>query len=436
MRRSALITSCCGARGLLLGFRQCVIGRAPILRSGLVPRFLQQRDGRIGFAQPALLQEKILLQPDQFLVFGEIDDLRSQCLFDQSLADVDALLQHRYRRLQLRDARRSGRPLRFLLALLAFDLGELGILFGALADQELTMHLDLRGACALRRPEGGKRILCERRTQPRDVELGRDEIALLAFAVGFRHGRIEFDQNVAGLYALPVADVDGANNARLERLDQLGAPARHDLAGRGRDDIDAAERRPRQREAEHRDDARADRAPDRRRRRFSDLERRRQERDFLLAAASRNRGFRKRDDISASGRHGYRPADNGGLRNARSSGSAHHGCRPRRCGHARCVMIRFALRTVESRWAMTNTVRPAAISLHVLLDGALAFVVERAGRLVEDQDARVGDQRARDRDALALPARQAAAAFADDGVVALGQLQDEVVRAGERRRRR
>ena len=99
------------------------------------------------------------------------------------------------------------------------------------------------------------------------------------------------------------------------------------------------------------------------------------------------------------------------------------------------VMMRSAVRTVERRCAMMRTVRPLAISPHVVLDDALALVVERAGRLVEDQDARVGDQRARDGDALALAARQARAALADDGVVALGQLEDEFVRAGELRRR-
>jgi hypothetical protein len=229
------------ARSLLLGFRECVIGRAPILRGGLFPRLLQQSDGRIGFAQPALLQDEILLKADEILKLGEIGDLRSQCLVEEILANVDPLLQHRYRRLELPDARRSGRPFRFLLILLALDLGELGVLFGALADQKLTMHLDLRGACALRRPEGGKRILRERRAQPRDVESGRKEIAPLALLVGFRHRRVELDQNVASLDALSVAYVDGADNARLERLDQLGAPAWHDLARRGRDDIDAAE---------------------------------------------------------------------------------------------------------------------------------------------------------------------------------------------------
>ena len=69
------------------------------------------------------------------------------------------------------------------------------------------------------------------------------------------------------------------------------------------------------------------------------------------------------------------------------------------------VMMRSAMRTVESRWAMMNTVRPCGDLRHVLLDDPLAFVVERAGRLVEDQDARIGDQRAGDGDALALAAR-------------------------------
>ena len=68
---------------------------------------------------------------------------------------------------------------------------------------------------------------------------------------------------------------------------------------------------------------------------------------------------------------------------------------------------------------------------HVLLDDALALVVERARRLVENQDARIGDQGAGDGDALALPAGQAAAALADDRVVAFGQFEDEVMRAGE-----
>src|SRR6266568_930685 len=138
------------ARRLLLSFRKCVIGGTPILRGGPFFRFLQQGNGRVGFAQPALLQDEILLKADQLLIFGEIEDLRSQGLVNETLANVDPLLKHRYRRLELRRARRRSRPFRFLLALLALDLGELGVLLGALADQKLAMHLDLRGTCALR----------------------------------------------------------------------------------------------------------------------------------------------------------------------------------------------------------------------------------------------------------------------------------------------
>jgi hypothetical protein len=195
------------------------------------------------------------------------------------------------------------------------------------------MHFDLGDACALRRPEGGERILRQCRAQPRDVELGCKEIALLALLVGFRHRRVELDQDVAGLDTLSVANLDGADNARLERLDQLCAPTRHDLAGRGGDDIDATERRPSQRDAEERDDTRPDRTPDRRRGRFGNFESCRQERDFVLASA--NFGSRKRNDVSVSGRHGYQPADSEGSRNDRSCGSAHHGCRPQRSDHAR-----------------------------------------------------------------------------------------------------
>ena len=72
---------------------------------------------------------------------------------------------------------------------------------------------------------------------------------------------------------------------------------------------------------------------------------------------------------------------------------------------------------------------------HVLLDDALALVVERARRLVEDQDARIGDERAGNGDALALAARQGRAALADDRVVAFAELEDEIVRARQARRR-
>ena len=54
-----------------------------------------------------------------------------------------------------------------------------------------------------------------------------------------------------------------------------------------------------------------------------------------------------------------------------------------------------------------------------LLDAALGVQVDVRGRLVEDQDPRVGDQRAGERDQLALAGRELHAALADLGVVAL-----------------
>ena len=62
--------------------------------------------------------------------------------------------------------------------------------------------------------------------------------------------------------------------------------------------------------------------------------------------------------------------------------------------------------------------------LHLLL----RLRVERRGRLVEDQDVRVTDQRAREREALALPSGEQA--VCDAGAVAEGQRGDEVVGVG------
>ena len=57
----------------------------------------------------------------------------------------------------------------------------------------------------------------------------------------------------------------------------------------------------------------------------------------------------------------------------------------------------------------------------------LRLAVDGRGRVVEQQDRRLEQHRARDGETLALAARQRVAALAEDGVVALRQLQDEVV---------
>ena len=58
---------------------------------------------------------------------------------------------------------------------------------------------------------------------------------------------------------------------------------------------------------------------------------------------------------------------------------------------------------VESRWAMTKVVRPLHQVAQALLDQRLGFGVEAGGGFVQDQNARIGQNGARDGDALALP---------------------------------
>src|SRR6266516_3502306 len=57
----------------------------------------------------------------------------------------------------------------------------------------------------------------------------------------------------------------------------------------------------------------------------------------------------------------------------------------------------------------------------------LALYVEPGHRLVQYQDRGVADKRASDGDALSLPAREGRAALADDRVVTIFQLADELV---------
>ena len=76
--------------------------------------------------------------------------------------------------------------------------------------------------------------------QPRDVELLRKEVVVEMIAFGRVYSRIELYQHVAGLDRLPVLHPNGADHAGLERLDDLGATARHDFSGRRRNDVDCA----------------------------------------------------------------------------------------------------------------------------------------------------------------------------------------------------
>ncbi len=76
---------------------------------------------------------------------------------------------------------------------------------------------------------------------------------------------------------------------------------------------------------------------------------------------------------------------------------------------------RDAVRVLNGREAVGDDDAGAALhqALQRLLHQALALAVERGGGLIEQQDARVFEDRAGDGDALALPAAELDAALAD-----------------------
>ena len=89
--------------------------------------------------------------------------------------------------------------------------------------------------------------------------------------------------------------------------------------------------------------------------------------------------------------------------------------------------MRFACTIVDSRCAITSVVFECADALQRPLDRGLGLVVDGGGRLVEDQDRRVFEQRARDGQPLALAAGELLAALADDRLEAVRHALDELV---------
>ena len=83
---------------------------------------------------------------------------------------------------------------------------------------------------------------------------------------------------------------------------------------------------------------------------------------------------------------------------------------------------------------MTNDVRFIIKRRQRLLDQPLRLGIEGRGRLVEDQDRRVLEQRAGDRQPLPLAAGQPLSALADRRLVAFGLRGNEVMRVGGARR--
>ena len=83
---------------------------------------------------------------------------------------------------------------------------------------------------------------------------------------------------------------------------------------------------------------------------------------------------------------------------------------------------------------MISVVRPFIASRRPSADLRLGGRVDRGGRVVQHEDPRVDRERPGDREPLPLAARERDPALADDGVVAVGEAFDELVRLREPRR--
>src|SRR5262245_4456010 len=68
-------------------------------------------------------------------------------------------------------------------------------------------------------------------------------------------------------------------------------------------------------------------------------------------------------------------------------------------------------------------------------DARLGSSVDSAGRLIQQEDRRIPQERPSERDALALAARQSQTALADRRVVPLGETHNEIMRISGFRRR-
>src|SRR5712692_7382510 len=77
---------------------------------------------------------------------------------------------------------------------------------------------------------------------------------------------------------------------------------------------------------------------------------------------------------------------------------------------------------------------PPHEALHRFQNRALGFEVDRAGGLVKQKNRGILQEGAGQRNALALSARKAHAAFTDPSLVAVGQANDEIVGIRELRR--
>src|SRR5258707_11384402 len=98
------------------------------------------------------------------------------------------------------------------------------------------------------------------------------------------NSRVKFDRQISRLDRCTIPNVYRTHDPRLGRLDHLGTAIHDNLPGRSRDNVDLAERRPRQCGAKQQDDGHADRTTDWRWRRLDDLQRGWEKSDLVVAA--------------------------------------------------------------------------------------------------------------------------------------------------------
>ena len=154
-----------------------------------------------------------------------------------------------------------------------------------------------------------------------------------------------------------------------------------------------------------------------------------------LGAADEVGGRRDQRDVRDDGHRRHRGAEQEpagpGRREAEdrrgSSGARGSRTRPARASSS---ITASAPSTSAGRCEITTTVRPRPSRSIGLRDGRLGVGIEVRGRLVEDHEVGIAQERARDRDPLPLAAAQPDAVLADGRLVAVGQVVDERRRAG------
>ena len=89
------------------------------------------------------------------------------------------------------------------------------------------------------------------------------------------------------------------------------------------------------------------------------------------------------------------------------------------------------IRAADGRQPVRDHERRAALHQvpQAFLNQRLGFGIQARGRLVQNQNARIGQNRARNRNPLPLPAGEFHAALADDGVVLFLEMLGELIHA-------